>query len=59
MVLNRTDFGKCWKSSQTFSNVTYMLGKGFLTVLEIVRTDIGRIAKGPNSKTVSIPFSSM
>ena len=46
MVLNRTDFGKCWKLSQTLSNVTYMLGNGFLTVLELVRKDIGRIAKG-------------
>ena len=26
-----------------------MLGKGFLTVLEVVRTDVGRIAKGPKS----------
>ena len=49
MVLNRTDFDKYPKSSQTLSNVTYMLGNGFLTVLELVRTDIGRIAKGPKS----------
>ena len=47
MVLNKTDFDKCQKSSQTLSNVTYMLRNGFLTALELVRTDIGRIAKGP------------
>ena len=46
MVLNRTDFGKCCKLSQTLSNVTYMLGNGFLTVLKLVQTDIGRIATG-------------
>ena len=41
MVLNRTDFGKCWKSSQTLSKVAYMLPNGILTVLEFVRSDIG------------------
>ena len=41
MVLNKTDFDKCQKSSQTLSNVTYMLGNGFLTVLELVGKDFG------------------
>ena len=41
MVLNRTDFGKCWKLSQTLSNVGYMLENGMLTVLELVGTDFG------------------
>ena len=41
MVLNRTDFGKCWKSSQTLSNVAYMLQNPILTVFELVPTDFG------------------
>ena len=41
MVLNRTDFGKCHKSSHTLSNVTNMLGNGFLTVLELVGKNFG------------------
>ena len=41
MVLNRTDFGKCWKLSQTLSNVAYMLYNGILTVLELVGKDFG------------------
>ena len=41
MVLNSTDFGKCWKLSQTLSNVGYMLDNGFLTVLELVREVFG------------------
>ena len=41
MVLNSTDFGKCWKLSQTLSNVAYMVYNGILTVLELVGTDFG------------------
>ena len=41
MVLNRTDFGKCGKSSQTLSKVAYMLQNGILTVLDFVPTDFG------------------
>ena len=37
MVLNRTDFGKCQKSSKTLSNVANKLSNGIVTVLELVR----------------------
>ena len=39
MVLNRTDFGKCGKSSQTLSKVAYMLQNGIPTVLELIGKD--------------------
>ena len=41
MVLNRTDFGKCWKSSQILTNVAFPLKNRILTVLELAGKHFG------------------
>ena len=47
MLLNMADFGKCWKSLQTFWKDSYMLPNGFLSVCGPIWKDFGWIRKGP------------
>ena len=49
MVLNMADFDTCQKSSQTPCNVAYMFVNRFVTVLGLVRNDLGRILEGSKS----------
>ena len=47
MLLNLADFGKCWKSLQTFWKDSYMLTNGFLSACGAIWLDFGWIRQGP------------
>ena len=47
MLLNMADFGKCWKSLQTFWKDSYMLANGFLSACWTIWMDFGWIRQGP------------
>ena len=48
MLLNMADFGKCWKSLQTFSKYSYVLANGFLIACGTIWMDFGWNRWGPN-----------
>ena len=47
MLLNMADFGKCWKSLQTFWKDSYTLANGFLSACGTICIDVRRIRWGP------------
>ena len=47
MLLNMADFGKCWKSLQTFWKDSYMLANGLLIACETIWLVFGWIRYGP------------
>ena len=47
MLVNMADFGKCWKSLQTFWKDSYTLENGFLSVCGTIWMDLRRIRYGP------------
>ena len=47
MLLNMADFGKCWKSLQTFWKDSYMLANGFLSACGNIWMSSGWIRYGP------------
>ena len=48
MLLNMADFGKCWKSLQTFWKDSCMVANGFLIACGTIWMDFGWIRRCPN-----------
>ena len=47
MLMNMADFGKCWKSLQTFWKDSYVLANGFVSARGTIWMDFGWIRWGP------------